>query len=113
MRTLIEDFDREKEQKFEKEPITEFTQLDSKIITTYRKYLSQVKNYVAMQTNPFLAVMQTKPADDFFGSYPLTDDKVEFTFEKVMFNKKDRYMNGDKRIQAMRALLAAPFIHGE
>jgi hypothetical protein len=66
-----------------------------------------------MQTNPFLAVMQTKPADDFFSTYPLTDDKIELTFEKVMFNKKDRYMNGEKRIQAMRALLAAPFIHGE
>lgn len=66
-----------------------------------------------MQTNPFLAVMQTKPAEDFFGSYPLTDDKIEFVFEKNMFNKKDRYMNGEKRIQAMRALLAAPFIHGE
>lgn len=57
--------------------------------------------------------MQTKPAEDFFNSYPLTDDKIEFTFEKNMFNKKDRYMNGEKRIQAMRALLAAPFIHGE
>jgi hypothetical protein len=98
MRSVIEDFEHEKEVKFEKEPITEFTVLDHKIISTYRKFLTQVKNYVAVQTNPFLAVMQTKAPEDYFNTYPLTDDKIELTFEKVMFNKKDRYMNGDKRI---------------
>lgn len=40
MKTLIEDFDREKEVKYEKEPITEFTVLDSRIITVYRKYMA-------------------------------------------------------------------------
>jgi len=57
--------------------------------------------------------MQTVPPEDFFDKSPLTDDKVEFGYEKVVFNKKDRYMNSDKRIQAMKALLLGPFIHGE
>ena len=30
----------------------------------------------------------------------------------MLFNKKDRYFNGEKRIQAMKALLLGPFIHG-
>jgi len=48
MRSLIDDFEHEKEVKFEKEPITEFGQFDPKIIVTYRKFLSQFKNYVAV-----------------------------------------------------------------
>lgn len=68
--------------------------------------------YKSTQVNPSLAVMQTECNDDSFTSYPLTEEKIEFGFEKVLFNKKDRYFNGDKRIIAMKALLLAPFIHG-
>lgn len=55
--------------------------------------------------------MQTEIVDDFFPTYPYTEEKVEHTFEKVLFNKKDRYFNSEKRITALKALLLGPFIH--
>lgn len=57
--------------------------------------------------------MQVDGVEESFTTYPLTDEKVEFAFEKMMFNKKDRYFNSEKRITAMRALMIGPFIHSE
>lgn len=51
-----------------------------------------------MQVNPAVSIMATTPPEDFFKTYPLTDDTVEFDYEKIIFNRKDRFMNSDKRI---------------
>lgn len=104
-------YNKEKATKYESEPITSLNEITPEIIQTYISYIKQVKTYKAVQVNPALAVMQTTADDDFFPMYPLTEEVVEHTFEKVLFNKKDRYFNTDKRITAMRALLVGPFIN--
>jgi hypothetical protein len=99
--------------KFTSEPVTVLNDHNISIIQLYRKYLAQVKTYHTQQQNPCLAVMQTKVVEEFFESYPLTEEPIQFDFEKILFNKKDRYFNGERRLQSMRALLLAPFIHAQ
>jgi len=109
---FFDEYTKKQNSKFKSEPITEVSDISQYVIETYRAYMAQTKNYKATQVNPSLAVMQTECNDDSFSSYPLTEEKIEYGFEKVLFNKKDRYFNGEKRITAMRALLLGPFIHG-
>ncbi|CAL6101913.1 Conserved_hypothetical protein [Hexamita inflata] len=99
--------------KFTTEPVTALNDHNISYIQLYRKYLAQVKTYQTQQQNPCLAVMQTKVVEEFFESYPLTEEPIQFDFEKILFNKKDRYFNGERRLQSMRALLLAPFIHAQ
>lgn len=42
--------------------------------------------------------------------YPNSQEKLETTFEKILFNKKDRFMNGDDRLNAMKALILSSFV---
>ncbi|CAL5970993.1 Conserved_hypothetical protein [Hexamita inflata] len=99
--------------KFTEEPVTVLNDHNVSYIQLYRKYLAQVKNYLTQQQNQCLAVMQTQVVEEFFEFYPLTEEPIQFNFEKILFNKKDRYFNGERRLQSMRALLLAPFIHSQ
>ena len=108
---FLEKWRTQKVPEFKIEPIQEVIEITPSVIQTYRAYLAQVKTYKTTQVNPSLAVMQTEVVDDFFPTYPYTNEKVEHTFEKILFNKKDRYFNNDKRITAMKVLLLGPFIH--
>ncbi|CAL6113940.1 Conserved_hypothetical protein [Hexamita inflata] len=110
---FLQKWSQEHTSKFTTEPVTALNDHNISYIQLYRKYLAQVKTYQTQQQNPCLAVMQTKVVEEFFESYPLTEEPIQFDFEKILFNKKDRYFNGERRLQSMRALLLAPFIHAQ